>query len=812
MKKRLVSVWTKRAITLALSFALITPVSIVDVNNVVAEAYEYSVEVPAPLMEIDFEKGFKGETEDGFEVVSSEPVLYYMCEETPRGENGTNYNYDFTTPLYQGTVADADYKKGATANTPCTEYDDLMGHVIWMHEDFTAPEFIKTKPAAYTNETTGELLTDINNKLDEIYPPYTQELDAEGNETEASLAAKEKATLQKEYTYYPEAKMNNPFATLGDTDTVTVNYWIKLTADADNAAASENTVVLNIKKAGTVQYPAGQDVSKVWPTDQASTIPYGFANGFLQISADGSVIFCEDDGTAIDQNKSSATYGQVVNFNADNNFTIAGTDSVLTDICKPAEWHMVTIQISNDSVKTYYDGNYAGDAEMVSGSAFNTSAGEGVTGASTLIDWLKTVDTVSIGGCNEAKTKALGFDANVTPFCLDDLRFYGEALSAEQIKELYNEGTAKLTVDTEIPEPTVLTFKTAADFSTDIKQNNPSKDKVESPTLVNDTRMGSVLKTFAGKTTETSAAKVAVNPFAGKDLEGATVSYWMKADGKEVNEKSGEVTYNSTVGISFIDTPKEMYHAKMQEATKGTLAFSVLYAKTDGFACFQEGSSDVKVPDTLKNQFSRNVSAEDATKLLTDNDGAWHLYTMVITNKEVKYYVDGVKLDNVSIDKGPRFFDGYYQRMQDFADDNVFYGGSGNAGATALLTFLTYEDTAMYVAYANQAKSSSTYQVCTDAYFGEIECYDVALTDEQVAEVYSKQLEKYPEVTVELGDVNGDTFVTAADALLVLKHAAKLETLAGDQAVAAEVSGDGNIDSADALLILKKAAGLISGF
>lgn len=60
------------------------------------------------------------------------------------------------------------------------------------------------------------------------------------------------------------------------------------------------------------------------------------------------------------------------------------------------------------------------------------------------------------------------------------------------------------------------------------------------------------------------------------------------------------------------------------------------------------------------------------------------------------------------------------------------------------------------------------------------------------------------------GDVNEDGNVDAEDALLVLKHAAKLETIAKPiRLLAADVNKDENIDATDALMILKIAAKLI---
>ncbi len=59
------------------------------------------------------------------------------------------------------------------------------------------------------------------------------------------------------------------------------------------------------------------------------------------------------------------------------------------------------------------------------------------------------------------------------------------------------------------------------------------------------------------------------------------------------------------------------------------------------------------------------------------------------------------------------------------------------------------------------------------------------------------------------GDVNLSTSVDAADALIVLKHAAKLETIdAGLPLTLADIMHDNTIDSSDALEILKVAAKL----
>ena len=58
------------------------------------------------------------------------------------------------------------------------------------------------------------------------------------------------------------------------------------------------------------------------------------------------------------------------------------------------------------------------------------------------------------------------------------------------------------------------------------------------------------------------------------------------------------------------------------------------------------------------------------------------------------------------------------------------------------------------------------------------------------------------------GDVSGDAQVTASDARLALRFAAKLETLSEDAQTAADINGDGAVTPEDARFILRVAAGL----
>ena len=59
------------------------------------------------------------------------------------------------------------------------------------------------------------------------------------------------------------------------------------------------------------------------------------------------------------------------------------------------------------------------------------------------------------------------------------------------------------------------------------------------------------------------------------------------------------------------------------------------------------------------------------------------------------------------------------------------------------------------------------------------------------------------------GDVNGDGYIDAADALLCLRASVGLITLTPEQEAAADVNHDGLIDAGDAILILRYDARLI---
>ena len=74
---------------------------------------------------------------------------------------------------------------------------------------------------------------------------------------------------------------------------------------------------------------------------------------------------------------------------------------------------------------------------------------------------------------------------------------------------------------------------------------------------------------------------------------------------------------------------------------------------------------------------------------------------------------------------------------------------------------------------------------------------------------YSAEIRIIVTAAAQLGDVNGDGYIDAADALLCLRASVGLITLTPEQEAAADVNHDGLVDAGDAILILRYDARLI---
>ena len=159
--------------------------------------------------------------------------------------------------------------------------------------------------------------------------------------------------------------------------------------------------------------------------------------------------------------------------------------------------------------------------------------------------------------------------------------------------------------------------------------------------------------------------------------------------------------------------------------------------------------------------------------------------------------------------------DGYYAnavkfdvKAENLTDDQQYLllvlkgGADGSAPGVPTADNIAYID---QMAATETGVSFTAYpkELTKGTYYVYLVGGGTAFADSQVASFEYDQ--KYT-----LGDVNDDTFIDASDALMILKHSAKLELLTERQQLAANVNNDLYIDASDALLVLKYSAKLIS--
>lgn len=235
-------------------------------------------------------------------------------------------------------------------------------------------------------------------------------------------------------------------------------------------------------------------------------------HGELQIDVDNSVLWVPETEKGIQKNPNAAGYGEPVNMHHMNLFYMnswtkdGGPRPVSYEAVEHAalspvtgvrdgagvkygncdEWHQVTVTFQNDKVGFYVDGTEISVTEEygilggvdlrlgafssfrrvnkgrgLRGTSFFYSEGSdpnnlsyGPTNTQLLMEWLTNEDTkFYIGGAGScAGEYNLASQAN--PFYMDDINFYGELLSTEQVQALYQkESAARSGAAEESPKP-----------------------------------------------------------------------------------------------------------------------------------------------------------------------------------------------------------------------------------------------------------------------------------------------------------------------------------------------------------------------
>ncbi len=441
-------------------------------------------------------------------------------------------------------------------------------------------------------------------------------------------------------------------------------------------------------------------------------------------------------------------------------------------------------------------------------------------GAKFYVNGAETTESYVLGDASVAAfttpTKVLlGGSANgqmdtVYDTRLDDVSFYEVALTADQIKAAYDADVAEMSAGTDVTAPDKV-FKLE-----DLSEVTDLGD--ESISIVDETIEGKAVKVIKvaenKRTTTKTGFQLNENPFAGQQLDGITVGYWVK-----------QATDAST-SLMFMDDLKTVYNHKEPEHSGN--ARSWLFIDNTGAAAFEEGSY-YDVAGKVKNTYSfAPTLTEEEGNAAKEKFATWQYVTLTATNKGIQVYVNGEKLTNQVVDvTGVRFLDGYYASVADLTDPeslNGVFGGTNNQMATHLMSFLGYEDTKVYFGWMPTNDRLNVRG--GESWYHNVSFYKSAMDDEEVAALYTQAVgqlggevitpsespQPSDKPAVLYGDVDASGAVEASDALLVLKAVVKLETLSETQTVAADVDGKEGIEAADALEILKKVVKLIDKF
>ena len=126
------------------------------------------------------------------------------------------------------------------------------------------------------------------------------------------------------------------------------------------------------------------------------------------------------------------------------------------------------------------------------------------------------------------------------------------------------------------------------------------------------------------------------------------------------------------------------------------------------------------------------------------------------------------------------------------------------------MEWLTYDNVELTIGGGNISGDEYNMYADTDEIkIKNVAFYDVMLNEEQIRYLASNPNIYGVDYKGSVGDINIDKMISVRDALLVLKHSAKIEILDNSLIKYADVNRDNNVNVSDAIEILKYSAGLI---
>lgn len=341
-------------------------------------------------------------------------------------------------------------------------------------------------------------------------------------------------------------------------------------------------------------------------------------------------------------------------------------------------------------------------------------------------------------------------------YYMDDIALYTSALSAEQLTQAYAAAQEKVAAENSKTANVLKTYSfegtsLSADELTAVSGSN--KDYL--PSVGETGKVGNAIKLNASYQTENGGVQLKENPFAGRtDLNGVTISYWMKSVNKNASKPTRPTVVEDGVLFSFIDDAKEITHEKVtSEAYLGAnaVAKSQLYLNQAFIGMFCEGVTKPIGANSLKNIFNYkpytygdpNTLEEwkkqfdkgtyDAWKSFRNSLAAdWNFVTVTFNNAGFVMYLNGEEVKNTCMDfAGERFCDFYLKRQTE-----IVRKGTNNANARTMMDFITASDTKAYIGFGYEQSSETNFLKSTECYLDELTFYDKDMSAAEVQALY----------------------------------------------------------------------------
>ena len=208
------------------------------------------------------------------------------------------------------------------------------------------------------------------------------------------------------------------------------------------------------------------------------------------------------------------------------------------------------------------------------------------------------------------------------------------------------------------------------------------------------------------------------NPFKGKILSGATISFWARVP-------SFFSLKNHSSFLTFLGDLKYLEHPSYPvTGVNDVLTTPFLEITCDGRISFQEAYDNTFAKDM---GYTEDQYSGDIPPYRHSLGRRWEHITISITNETIDFYVNGVKLEYPTVYEGKRF--------------NGGNGSNGNSGMSKLLDFISDSDTNLFLGLTILNADGQ----CDSILYDAISFYDEAVDENGALELFQEAVSLYSE-------------------------------------------------------------------